>query len=39
LMKSTFHSPKRIKAMTEEFGAQTEIGRDGKGSAWIMADK
>lgn len=39
LMKSTFHSPKRIKAMTEEFGAQTEINSDGKGSAWVMADK
>lgn len=39
LMKSTFHSPIKIKEMAETFGAKVQIGSDGKGSAWIMAEK
>ncbi len=38
-MKSKFYSPPQIKAMTESYGATAHIGSDGKGSAWIMADK
>ena len=39
LMKSFFHSPDQIKEMAESFGARAEIASDGKGSAWVMADK
>jgi SAM-dependent methyltransferase len=39
LMKSTFHTPEQIKEMAETFGAQAQISSDGKGSAWVMADK
>jgi len=39
LMKSTFNSPLKISQMVEEFGAQAKIASDGKGSAWVMADK
>lgn len=39
LMKSIFHSPPQIQSMAESFGAQVNIGSDGKGSAWVMVDK
>ena len=39
LMKSFFHSPDQIKEMAESFGARAQIASDGKGSAWVMADK
>jgi ubiquinone/menaquinone biosynthesis C-methylase UbiE len=39
LMKSLFHTPEQIKEMAESFGTQAQISSDGKGSAWVMADK
>lgn len=39
LMKSKFHTPAEIQAMAEGYGAEVEIGSDGKGSAWVMIDK
>lgn len=39
LMKSHFHTKEQIKAMVESFGAQASIDSDGKGSAWVIAEK
>jgi len=39
LMKSHFHTKDEIKTMVESFGAQARIDSDGKGSAWVIAEK
>ena len=39
LMKSYFHTPDEIVEMVASFGLETQLDSDGKGSAWIIADK
>ncbi len=39
LMKSYFHTPDEIVEMVASFGLETRLDSDGKGSAWIIADK
>lgn len=39
LMKSHFHTKDEIKDMVESFGAKAVLDSDGKGSAWVIAEK
>ena len=39
LMKSKFHTPAEIQSMAEKHGATAVVESDGKGSAWILADR
>ena len=39
LMKSYFHKKEEIKEMVESYGAAATMDSDGKGSAWVIAEK
>jgi demethylmenaquinone methyltransferase/2-methoxy-6-polyprenyl-1,4-benzoquinol methylase len=39
LMRSRFHSPEKIKHMITSHGVAAQIERDGRYTAWIIADK
>jgi demethylmenaquinone methyltransferase/2-methoxy-6-polyprenyl-1,4-benzoquinol methylase len=39
LMRSRFHSPEKIKSMIISHGVSAQIERDGRYTAWIIADK
>ena len=39
LMRSRFHSPEKIKSMIISHGVSAHIKRDGRYTAWIIADK
>jgi len=39
LMRSHFHTKEEIQSMVEAYGAKAELDSDGKGSAWVIAEK
>ena len=39
LMRSHFHTKEEIQTMVESYGVKATLDSDGKGSAWVLADK
>ena len=39
LMRSQFHTPQQIRDMIEPYGTSATIEKDGRYSAWVIADK